>query len=239
MKLREANWTLSLSPYGRISEVPAFEVFQTCLYVMHRWGFIKCFRFDNGRPFGSPDLDTVTPAAFVLAALGCRLIFNKPRSPTQNAKVERNQGTTSRWAPAGNCADLATFQQALDEAVIIQRERYKTRVCQGQTRLAAFPKLASNTRRYDARSFCLRKAYVYLGRFTFVRRVAAHGQIGLLGKRYQVGGHNRGKQVRIGLITKMGKPVWIVSDAAGQILERLVARHLADGEFIATVWRPS
>lgn len=203
---------------------------------MYRWGHIGCFRFDNGRPFGTPTLDGVSPCVVVLAALGCQIIFNDSRSPTQNAKVERNQGTTARWADVRQCHTVADFQQALDRAVIDQRENYPTRVCAGRTRMATYPGLKTNPRRYQADAFDPQRAYRFIGQYQFARVVSTNGQIALLGHRYQVGSRNRGKRVVIRLNTKLSVPIWKVTDKANQVIAQIVARPLATGEFIQDVW---
>lgn len=204
---------------------------------MYRWGHIRRFRFDNGRPFGTPTLDGVSPCAVVLAALDCEVTFNQPRSPTQNAKVERNQGTIARWADIKQCASLAEFQQALDRAVVDQRENYPTRVCQGRTRIATYPTLQSNSRRYDGQNFDASRAYRFIATYHFARIVSTNGQVSLLGHRYQVGGQHRGKKVVVNLATKMNVPVWNFRDQANHTIARLVARQLATTQYIKEVWK--
>ena len=216
--------------------MPARDALQCCLYLMYRWGHIARFRFDNGRPFGTPTLDGVSPCAAVLAALGCAVVFNRPRSPTQNAKVERNQGTTARWANVQQCADIEAFRRSLERAVIDQRERYPTRVCQGETRLATYPELAGNPRRYAAADFQAERAYRMIGQYTFARTVSAHGQLSLLGHRYQVGKQNAGTRVVARLVIKLGLPVWVLKDQVNHLVGRLLARPLLQPACIAEVW---
>lgn len=203
---------------------------------MYRWGHIRRFRFDNGRPFGTPTLDGVSPCAVVLAALGCEVVFNEKRRPTQNAKVERNQGTTARWADISQCQTIEDFRQALDRAVIDQRENYPTRVCGGRTRIDTFPSLKTNPRRYERGAFDAQRAYRFIACYEFARTVAQHGQVSLLGTRYQVGGRHRGKRVVVQLQTKLGVPIWVFRDRADQIIARLIAHPLADGQYIRDVW---
>lgn len=218
--------------------MPVQEALDCCLYVMHRWGHIKCFRFDNGRPFGTPTLDGVSPCAAVLAALGCKVIFNQPRRPTQNAKVERNQGTTYRWAAIHKCESISKARQALDQAVIDQRENYSTRVCGGKTRLQAYPSLTRNPRRFNSQDFQAKRAYEMIGQYTFARVVSQNGQISLLGRRYQIGMKNAAKKVLVEIIIKMGVPVWVVKDDVNSIINRQIAKPLLDHSFIEHLWPP-
>jgi hypothetical protein len=172
----------------------------------------------------------------VLVALGCEVVFNQPRCPTQNAKVERNQDTTARWADISQCQTVADFQESLNQAVIDQRENYPTRVCGGKTRIAAYPELNTNPRRYDPRNFDAQRAYRFIANYSFARIVSKNGQLSLLGHRYQVGGCHRGKKIVAKLKTKLGVPVWEIKDREDHTITRLIARSLATAEFISEVW---
>jgi transposase InsO family protein len=184
-------------PHGRICEVPVGEVFDSLRYVLWRWGFIRAFRFDNGRPFGDPTRQSLTPCALCLVAMGIEVVFNPPRTPTQNAKVERCQGTTSRWAHVEQCADLEQLRQRLDYAVLTQREGLGTRVCKGKTRAVYFPELFRNPRRYDPTDFDLSRVFQILAKGLWKRKVSATGQTTLFGKTYQFGHKHRIKEVLV------------------------------------------
>ena len=85
---------------------------------MWRWGRIYWLRVDNGSPFGDPTRRALSILHLCLAAHGIRLKVNPPRSPTKNAKVERNQGTTARWSEPQKCKDYLEVQDRLNQAVI-------------------------------------------------------------------------------------------------------------------------
>lgn len=232
MNTRGATWTLSFSPYARMCEVPAEAALQCALYVMYRWGYIRCFRFDNGLPFGDPRRQSVTPCALNLVARGCDVLFNSPRTPTQNAKVERCQGTTARWSDARQSANIEQFRANLDYAVIAQRERLPSRVCQGLTRAAYYPGLFSNPRRYDPTDFDLARVYQYLAEGQWYRKVSSHGQASMFSQVYQVGFAHRHCKVQVNLQIENQLPYWCFFDEKQNLIYRALAENLVDGSYL-------
>lgn len=231
MNILEVIWTLSFFPCARISEVPITEILDCTLYVMYRWGHIKCFRFDNGRPFGDPKRETFSPLALHLVARGCEVLFNPPRTPTKNAKVERCQGTTGKWADATNSQDLEAFRENLEYAVVAQREKYKTRVCQGKTRMGFYPQLNSNVRRFNRKDFDVHRALKFLEQGKWYRKVSSVGQISLFSRKYQVGFQYRDQDISIKLSLQQGKAFWNCYDNKQNLIQQLYADNLNDGSY--------
>ena len=224
MSTAAVHWMPSFFPYSGIDQVPVAAVFEVLLFVMWRWGFIQCFRFDNGRPFGDPTRQSLSPCALHLIALSCQVFFNPARSPTANAKVERTQGTTGRWADAANCADHRAFQQALDYAVRAQRELLPTRVCQGRTRAERFPALFQNLRRYHSTDFDIQRVYRFLAQGTWYRKISSQGVAQVFGQVCRIGRHYRSQQVSVKF-----DPVqvaWLFRDENGSTIAVCPAQNL-------------
>jgi hypothetical protein len=80
-------------------------------------------RFDNGGPWGS-DGDWPPDLALWLIGLGVDVHYNDPRAPTQNAVVERSQGTSKRWGEPQTCASAQELQKRLRRFDSIQRAVY-------------------------------------------------------------------------------------------------------------------
>lgn len=200
---------------------------------MYRWGHIKCFRFDNGRPFGDPKRETISPLALHLIARGCQVMFNPPRTPTKNAKVERCQGTTGKWADAKNAANIEVFRQNLDYAVIAQRERFPTRVCAGKTRVEFYPSLLSNPRKFNSLDFDKNRVYRFLLKGQWYRKVSQVGQISLFAKNYQVGFAYRKQEITIKLSfhEDYQQLYWQCYDAQQQLIKSIKAQNLMDGSY--------
>lgn len=191
---------------------------------MFQWGFLGVFKADNGAPFGDPSRQALSPLNLHLTALGIRTKLNPPRSPTKNAKVERNQGTTSRWANATECSDCLEFQQRIDQAVLDQRENYPTRVCQGQTRAEKYPALFTNPKRFHPEDFDINRVYSLLAKGSWRRKVSAQGVVTIFSKEIQVGYKHRGT-----IVTATFNPeqiAWQFKNDRGDILKTQKADNL-------------
>jgi hypothetical protein len=162
-----------------------------------QWGLPKAIRTDNGDPFGVPTRDVIPIMSLWLAAWGVRPILNRPRTPQQNAKVERNQGTTAKWAEVYNCPDVQTMQQKLDEACKHQRDHYPVRKLGNQSRSAVFKSLNQTQRPFDPSLFDEKKAWAYLAKAIFPRKVSTNGTIHLYHTPIQAGANYRGKIVLV------------------------------------------
>jgi transposase InsO family protein len=76
------------------------------LQLFTKWGLPKAFRTDNGMPFGLPSRDSIPIMSLWLKGWGIHPILNRPKHPQDNAKVERAQGTSSRWAEIDKATDI-------------------------------------------------------------------------------------------------------------------------------------
>jgi hypothetical protein len=160
-----------------------------------KWTMPKEIRTDNGEPFGVPTRDVVPIMSAFLKGWGIKHILNPPRRPTDNAVVERGQGTTSRWAEVGKCRDINELQQRLDEACLFQREKYPVTRLGHITRGALHKSLWENPRPFDHTQFDSLAAQQLLGEARYSRRVSSSGTISLYGKSFSVGASNKGKAV--------------------------------------------
>ena len=143
-------------------------------------------RVDNGMPLGDPQRKSIPELSLWILSKNIEVIFNRPRQPTDNAKVERMQQTTKNWAIIDQAENLVDLEQRLNYAITIQREKFAVSRLQSRTRLNAYPALLTNKRFYDAQSFDPQKAYQRLADCSFVRKVSSQGQISVYGQRYSV-----------------------------------------------------
>lgn len=226
-----AYLTPSFSPYGRICQVPVDEVFGAVRYLMFRWGFINCFRVDNGAPFGEPTRQALSPLHLRLCASGILVQLNPARSPKSNAKVERSQGTTSRWAEPCKCANCLELQQRLDEVAEAQRELLRTRACNGMTRAERYPALLSNHKRFHPGDFEVRRVYRLLSKGTWQRKVSAQGSTEVFGKAYQVGYKYRGQEIDVKFDAESVS--WHFKAKNGELLKTIQADNLGETNILA------
>lgn len=214
----------SFSPYGRISQVPVQAVFDCVRCVLWRWGFIQCFRADNGTPFGDPTRQSLTPLNLCLRALGMEVKLNPAHSPRKNAKVERNQGTTARWADPAQCEDYLDLQERLNQAVLDQRENFPTRTCKGKTRAAQFPELFSNPRKFNPWDFDILRVYRHLAQGSWQRKISSAGTTNVFGQVYQVGYQYRNQMLTVTFDAQSVH--WKFSNDRGELLKSIPAKNL-------------
>ncbi len=179
----------------------------------------KAIRTDNGHPFGVPSRDVVPIMSLWLKAWGVAPVLNRPRRPTDNAVVERAQGTTSRWAELEKCANLATLQQQLDEACLLQREKYPVTRLGNVTRGQLNQSLWAKTRPLDKAVFDEQKAYEHLSKLVMPRKVAENGMIVVYHKAFSVGAQNKRKAVFVK--SNPLAPEWLVCDSMGNIIKTI------------------
>jgi putative transposase len=168
-------------PPGRICQVPVIEIRQRLIQLFIQWGKPQAIRTDNGEPFGIPSRETVPLLSLWLIAFGIRPILNRPRIPQENAKVERNQRTTSLWAEVYDCATLEEVQEKLDDACEIQRNHYPVRKLKNASRSQVFKGLYEIARPFDVLDFDEKKAWQYLEKVTHVRKISSSGVIAMYG----------------------------------------------------------
>lgn len=201
--------------------MPLKTVQTALLEVLAQWGCPQAIKVDNGRPFGDPGSDVIPVLALWLIGLGIDMIWNRPRCPTDNAKVERMQGVTANWAEPAHCATLERLQQQLDQATEIQRNQYRVRRLQGQRRSEAYPDLLAGGRAYQADAFDLKRILAFLAQGNWVRKVSKVGQIAFYNQRWQIGARYRKQRVCIRL--DAASLQWVVSDEDGHAIKRFSA----------------
>jgi hypothetical protein len=165
--------------------------------------------------------------ALWLIGLGIEMIWNRPRCPTQNAKVERCNGLIASWGDPGTCADPAAWEARVGALVVCQRERYRTRKL-GRPRLAAYPELQQNPRPYPAEAatepFVLARVQQWLAARRWPRRVSKIGQITFYGKAHRVGRAWAGETVWLRFDPQTSQ--WVVEGKEGQELIRHAAEQI-------------
>ena len=153
-----------------------------------QWGLPGSIRVDNGKPFGDPQRCSIPELALWLTGLGIGVIWNRPRTPRDNAKVERMQATNSRWTEVEQCYSCSELQTKLDRAAVVQREHYQVRRLGRKSRKELYPELWTNNRTYNAQTaFDINKVTTYLSQLSFVRKVNKKGVFNFYAQRVYVG----------------------------------------------------
>jgi hypothetical protein len=174
-----------------------------------------------------------------LIGLGIGPIYNPPCRPTENAKVERTNGTVNRWAEPERCADYAAWEQKLGWVARVQREEYPA--VGGKSRLAAHPELTAQPRAYqrekEAEEWQRERVTRYLGEGKWPRQASRRGQISLYGKAYEVGRRYGGQAVWVRFDAATGE--WVIEGKEGEALRRHPAEQITTERIRAlTVSKP-
>jgi len=179
--------THMFSPFKKICEVPLYQIQSVLLSIFDVWGLPQWIKVDNGRPFGDPQRQTGPVLALWLIPLGVRVIFNRPRIPQDNAKVERSQGVLSNWTEWHKCHNTAELQNRLSKEAKFHNSHYPVNRLNGQTRLQAFPTLTRSPKDFNINDFEVQRALDFVAQGHWERTVSQSGQINLWGNRVQVG----------------------------------------------------
>ena len=184
----------------------------------------KSIRIDNGKPLGDPQRKTLSELAVWLFSLGITVIHNRPRQPTDNAKVERMQQTTKNWSNLDNCPNLENLQKRLSHVLEIQRSKYKVSRLGRKTRMEVFPEVLTNPRSYSSDLFDPLLAYEQLSKWTFVRKVSKHGQISIFKGIYYLGTKYKREYISVQFCPLT--ITWKVFDAHGAHIKDYPAQNL-------------
>ena len=186
-------------PCHRISQVPLEDVQNALISVFRRWGQPGALRVDNGKPLGSARRASTPVLALWLIATDVDMIWNKPACPQENGKVERMQGTSSRWAEPEKCISAAHLQKRLDEESAVQRERLRVKRLEMKTRLEAYPDIETSRRIYDPKLFNARRVHDFLAKKSYVRKTSSNATLTLFGQVFRMGPQNKNKNIQIKL----------------------------------------
>jgi hypothetical protein len=182
---------------------------------------------DNGQPWGGWS-DIPPELALWLLGYGIGLHWNRPRHKQGNAVIERGHGVCQRWVEAHTCPSPAAVQGRLDYFTTLQRERYPA--IQGQSRVEAFPSLATGGRPYDpaqdAAQWDAHRVWAVLAPRVWVRRVDKVGRISVLGRAWWVGKPWARQEVTVRLVVQDDAPHWQIHDGQGALLRQHPAPEL-------------
>lgn len=173
-------------PYNKISEVPIKEIQQALIFLFKMHGIPLFIKVDNGRPFGDPKLELIPVLALWLIGLGIQVIWNKPKTPQENAKVERGQRTLANWTEYHKLQNATELQAKLWEQTDFYNCDFPIRKFQSKTRIKRYPLLFQVIRQWDPSTFDFNKIIKFLAKGSWERKVSKQGQISLYGQRLSI-----------------------------------------------------
>jgi hypothetical protein len=179
----------------------------------------RTIRVDNGQPFAVPERSSIPVLSLWLIGMGIAVHFNKRYAPQQNAKVERNQGTTGKWSDYKKCKSYQQLQEALDQACLIQREKYPLDRQGFKTRKELFPDLYMNPNRYLPENFSLMNVLKTVAQGTYIRRISKSNQFTFYGLQPTI---PKGYACQdIALQLDINQNCWLVYDKIGNQITEL------------------
>lgn len=218
MKPPERLWLLLFSPLKSIAEVKSYMLRDYFIKTFAKWGVPKWIKADNGRPVGDPGRNTIPVLALWLIGMGVEVYYNRPRTPQQNSKVERCQGTMAIWTEPSECKDHIELQDRLLKEAHFYNNVFQDRRQKGTTRKQRFPGLAFTGRKFDQNDFRLDRVLIYLRKMHWKRKIATMGQLSHFGQRFSVGTKYAGETVVVSLCKK--ENLWEVRTRKGDLIKQ-------------------
>jgi len=218
MNIQEWLYNLSFFPKKKISEVDVCQIQQHLIKVFKEMGIPKNIKIDNGRPFGDPQMELITPLVLWLTGMGINIIRNRPKRPTDNAVVERSQGVMGKWTEYKKCKNTDELQSRLLREAKFHNFHFPIRRKGNKTRIELYPNMQKTQTRWKASNFELKKVLDLMAKGSWERKVSSNGQIGFYGQRFSVGQKYRHQIVSIKLNTAQNK--WFIYDASGVLIKK-------------------
>jgi transposase InsO family protein len=152
------------------------------------WGIPRCFRVDNGVPWGNPG-DLPSALALWLIGFGVLMNWNHARRPHENGKIERFNGLLDQWGEPQQCTSLRSWKVKLKWVEHMQRDCYPS--MQGISRAQAFPELFVPQHPYtiatESALWDIQRIKDFLAQQIWSRKVDACGNISIYHRSYRVG----------------------------------------------------
>jgi hypothetical protein len=181
--------------------------------ILTELGLPLSIKVDNGRPFGDPKRDGLPILAMWLIGLGINVIRNRHRTPQDNAKVERCQGTLGKWTEYKKTNTTEELKQVLTREADFYNYTFRDRRRNNTTRLERHPCLNHSGRHFKSGQFNEARVVAFVSKGEWIRSVSSVGQVYITGQKFSVGIQYSQRQVRVRLDPE--QKVWVVSDDDG------------------------
>ncbi len=217
MNIRERLLIRAFFPCKKISEIPIRKMQGELISIFKTHGVPDWIKVDNGRPFGDPQLELIPPLALWLIGLGIKVIWNRPATPQDNAKVERSQGVMGRWTEYAKCKNTFELQVRLWKEANFHNHYFPIRRKGNKTRMELFPRLLHTGKNWNPGGFKLNRALIFLAKGEWERKVSSNGQISIYGQRVSIGIQYKHQKVSIRL--NSGKNHWNIFNTVGKLIK--------------------
>ena len=202
-----------------ICQVPLKTIQKALITIFKTWGVPRWIKVDNGKPFGDPFGQVIPVLALWLIGLDIQVIWNRVRIPQDNAKVERGQGTLSRWTEWSKCHDAFDLQYRVWQQAAFHNLHYPVSRLRRQTRVTYFSGLLHAPRSFHPERFDINRVLKFVATGAWIRKVSKVGQLTMWGQRFTVGQQYKHQQVSINLDPDTNH--WLVYDQTGTLIKQV------------------
>lgn len=153
-----------------------------------------------------------------MIALGIEVIWNRPATPEDNAKVERAQGILGKWVQAQTCENLKQLKQRIDQAILCHNTYYPVSRLKGKTRLEVFPAINKHSNRvFNPKDLQIQRVLDKIASQSWRRTVSKNGQVEIYRQRFSVGPKYGAQRVSIKLDPRDNQ--WMVFDKHAKLIK--------------------
>lgn len=167
--------------------------------------------------------------ALWLISYNISVILNRPGVPQDNAKVERSQGTLSRWTNPKVLNTIEELQLEVRKQGEFYNLYYPTRRLKNKTKAELFPSLFMPKNNWNPTDFDIQRALNFLAKSTWERRVSSNGQLSIYGQRFSISTKYKYQIVTIILNSETNQ--WDVFHDTGALLKSVDTKFSHD-----TIW---
>jgi len=214
-------------PYKRIEQVPINKIKESLSKLFSRLGQPQWIKVDNGYPFASNKREIIPVLSLWLISLDIDMIWNRPATPEDNAKVERAQGIMEKWVEAHKCQNLEQLTKRVDQAITCHNTYYPVSRLKGKTRIEVFPKIEKHSGRiFNPKDVQIQRVLDKLAQQSWSRSVSKKGQVEIYRHRFSVGVKYAAQKVSIKI--DPDKNQWLVFDKHSQLIKTRHTRITSD-----------
>ena len=178
----------TVHPVPRVSQIKLQAAIWAVNLSFKRYGLPSRIKIDNGQPFVNPNYrDVPTKAKLWWIGLGIQVIQNPPRLPQENGIVECLQGVCHRWVNPKQIQTPEQLQIQLDQISDFQRNHYELPNRSYKTRIALYPELKQNSRKYHPNKFNMKLVDQFMASKVWQRKTNQNGQLSFFDQKISIG----------------------------------------------------
>lgn len=178
----------TVHPVPRVSQIKLQAAIWAVNLSFKRYGLPSRIKIDNGQPFVNPNYrDVPTKAKLWWIGLGIQVIQNPPRLPQENGIVECLQGVCHRWVNPKQIQTPEQLQIQLDQISDFQRNHYELPNRSYKTRIALYPELEQNSRKYHPNKFNMKLVDQFMASKVWQRKTNQNGQLSFFDQKISIG----------------------------------------------------